>query len=298
MLFTFFTFLACQPSREIIQLVDDNNFEFSSEITAESTVVLGGEDALIDWSSLSLDLLGRPLDEGADLDLLSILHFPRLSKGEVLFGISNESLKQSDLNGYVELSPEAGMTQAWLSEFSIQGTFVEPSEHILADSGTYLIRALSSAEETLMLSFFFPEAEGESAVLMHNDSASLDYTVDLQGADEIIVPDASEYVLSWSELSSSGTGIPIQQGQLDSLTLASFDADVDTLEANFLSLSSLSLRWFEADVYGKTALDLSTLSDSEGQPFSGFDEDRNWMISLGCGPCVNPAPLFVGVLIR
>ena len=54
------------------------------------------EDAVIDWSMITTDMLGNSID-ATMLDELSIIRFPRLSEEEVLLGINNETLKQSDL---------------------------------------------------------------------------------------------------------------------------------------------------------------------------------------------------------
>ena len=53
--------LACRPASQELILQDSNNYSFSSSITAESTPITEGEDAVIDWSGLGADMLGNSL---------------------------------------------------------------------------------------------------------------------------------------------------------------------------------------------------------------------------------------------
>ena len=87
------------------------------------------------WNELDRDFVGGGL-EADQLDELSIIRFPRLSQEEVLLGINNETLKQSDLSGFVEFDP-SGITQARLTEFSLQGTSVDPELDLLEELGTF-----------------------------------------------------------------------------------------------------------------------------------------------------------------
>ena len=46
---------------------------------------------------------------------------------------------------------------------------------------------------------------------------------------------------------------------------------------------------------GRT-IDLSTLTDANGNAFPGIDDSGVWMAALFCGKCNNPAPWSITIL--
>ena len=87
--------MGCMQASYEFVVADENNYSFDSSLTAQSTDIKEGEDAVIDWSMITTDMLGNSID-ATMVDELSIIRFPRLSQEEVLLGINNETLKQSD----------------------------------------------------------------------------------------------------------------------------------------------------------------------------------------------------------
>ena len=261
---------------------------------AESTDILGANDAILSWGSLTVDLLGQPLDPERDVSKIAILHFPRLSEEQVLDGIDHETLKQSDLNAYVEFFPEVGQTEVNLTDFSMQGVYVDPVEHLPADSGTYLLTFNSAEESTQTLTFFSPELNGGEKIDVDSETAFFDADVDLLSMTLPVVEPAQRYIVDWSELTRSGTGRPLSLASIDRFILAGFHAERSVLQNSFFGLSDLAISEYRSDVMGQTALDLSDLSDVNGVPFDGFDSDLTWLMFLRCSLCVNPAPLYVG----
>jgi hypothetical protein len=287
---------ACLPDSSRILLQDSQNYAFSSSIQAESTSTALSQDVRVDWSDLGRDMMGLEMDP-SEISKLSVLLFPRLSQAEVLFGLGNETLRQADLSGYAELEPEPGRTSAWLSSFSIQGVHVDPSEHLSDENGSYLLTAASADGETRMLAFLSPLAGEEvQEVLLHAGSASVDFDAGLSGQDLVPYEPSQRYLLDWSGLTASGTGAPLNLGQLDLLTLARFDETLAELEEGFLLLSSLAEAEYAADVAGAVSQDLSALEDEAGRTFPGFVGEGVWLVALRCSRCVNPSPLFVGVV--
>ena len=143
--------IGCTAAVEVISFGDNHNYEFSSTIEAQSTGIIPEQDAVVDWGGLDQGLLGYAIDPKTEIDKFSILHFPRLSESEILVGISNETLKQSDLAEYAEYYPTVNQTQTTLTSFSFQGTTVDPVEHLEEDTGRFLLSAISEGGETQML---------------------------------------------------------------------------------------------------------------------------------------------------
>ena len=141
------------PKSAEIALNDENNFYFTSQVEAQSIAIVAEQDATVDWSGLSVDMLGNEM-MATEINMVSVVLFPRLSQDDVLFGISNETLRQSDLSGYVEYYPQDNETSSRLTEFSMQGTFIDPQEHFTTDSGTFLLTFSSNEMFTRTLMFF------------------------------------------------------------------------------------------------------------------------------------------------
>ena len=144
-----------------------------------------------------------------------------------------------------------------------------------------------------MLAFFTTQSDDtDTDFFLHSQSATLSYTVDLQTAPALSMTKASNYVIDWSRITQSGTGTPIQGGQIDSLLLAGFTtAEHESLEDGFLQLPDLADEYYTLGLGFETAIDLSVL---EEQGFVGLHSQEHWLLGLQCGRCLNPAPLFVG----
>ena len=277
--------IGCQLSTFEIVLEDQNNYAFDASFSVESTPILEAEDALLQWSELSKDLLGNDL-ELSEIDRLSIIRFPRLSQESVLLGLEHDTLKQSDLSGGVELDP-SNRAEAWLSEFSMQGTTLIPEEELLEELGTYLI--FGNKEERVVSLHFFEPIIGiaNQEIQLTDQSTVIDYTVAF--GEDILAEDAKELYVDWSNLSETGTGNPIDLVRIDRLVLAGFSQSIDALEADFLRSRALADVIIEADVAGVDAIPFSRI---EG--FESFDPELTWLIALECSLCLNPAPFFVG----
>lgn len=282
--------IACNQNAEII-LLDEHNFSFSSNIITESTPIPEMEDALVDWSALTEDLLGSPLDPTVDIGDVSLIRFGVLSEEEVIDGINNESLRQSDLTGFVDYTPQDGEISALLSDFQINGTFVDIEQDIRADGGTYLVSLSSPDGEYLTFTFFDPMAGAKpSDVSIHDGSAQLEFALDMDAGTAIAVGRGERKVLTWSQLTTTGAGNPLVLSNIDTLMLARYERDLEDLEADFLQLESLADELYIVDVTGLASLDLSTV---EG--FSDFGGDGTWLVALRCSTCVNPSPPFLGL---
>jgi len=68
------------------------------------------------------------------------------------------------------------------------------------------------------------------------------------------------------------------------------------LQQDFLNLEDLADGWWTGQVVAGASLDLSTLMNASGQPFTGIDSTGVWMAALFCGNCNNPAPWSITIL--
>ncbi len=280
---------ACSGSVEIV-LDDSNNFEFQSTIIADSIVVPSGGDSLVDWSGLTADILSQTVDPTSDIEDLNIVRFADLTQEEVIDGINNETLKQSDLTGFVAYSPSSGETSAMLSDFSISGTYVDVATEIQEGMGTYLVSA-SSPDEYLSFVFFEPQVGAPDATIALTDqSAILEFTLDLDAGAPLTAATGDQTVVTWSKLTTNGAGNAIVLSNIDRLMLARYTLSLEDLEARFLELEDLAEEMYIVDVAGLGSYDLMEL---EG--FAGFEGEGTWLLAMRCSTCVNPSPQFVGL---
>ena len=286
--------LACIPDLEVLSFADEHNFQFSSSLFSDPVQVQAENDLDLDWSLLTQDLLGNAINPEQDIAKISLLLFASLSHEQVLAGVSNENLRQSDLSGYAEYFPSAGEVRASVTQFSLQGVDVDPVEHLYPNAGTFMLLAANAREESLMLSFF--ETVEDSSVVnvgLSSQSTSLSYTANLREQERLSAGPAQRYVLDWSQLTKSGTGTPLQGGQLDSIMIAGFSESIAELETQFLQLPTLADEIYILDLEYETAIDMERLRE-EG--FQNFSTQDRWLIALRCSRCLNPAPLFVGII--
>ena len=283
-----FLLFSCNGAVEIV-LADTNNFDFQSNIIAESVAVPSAEDSLVDWSGLTKDILSQDVEPTSDIDELNIVRFADLTQEEVIDGINNETLKQSDLTGFVAFEPEGG-TSAMLSEFSISGTFVDVAAEIQEGMGTYLISA-SSPDEYLSFVFFEPTIGAAPATIgLTDQSAVLEFELDLDAGARLLADNGEQVVVTWSQLTTNGAGNAIVLSNIDRLMLARYTLSFEELEARFLELEDIADELYTADVAGLGSYDLMEL---EG--FTGFSGDGTWLLAMRCSTCVNPSPQFVGL---
>ena len=61
----------CVADNQIV-ITDDTNYSFSSTLTIQSTVVRDAENLQFDWSGVTVDFFGAPVDPATDIDMILI----------------------------------------------------------------------------------------------------------------------------------------------------------------------------------------------------------------------------------
>jgi hypothetical protein len=291
--------LACGGTETIV-LTDAQNYAFTSMISADCQTIPAGQDSRVDWSALTADILGNTLDPAKDVDTLQLALFPDLTSEQVLAGINDDTLAQSDVAGFADLQPPDGTTESTLSAFDTMGTPLDVAQ-IVADGSTYLLNASTQLEDGRVrydtFTFLCPTATDEAATIaLAPDSATLEWTVDLDGAEPIDMLGAKKIIVDWSELTQNGSDLEIDLADIDRMLLARYDEDLAAIEADFLRVEALAEDTWSADVEGWGDWPLSDLESPEGEAFTGFEGDGTWILALQCTTCINPAPPFLGVV--
>ena len=281
---------------ELGPLTDAQNYSYFSEISADLQVV-GPGDGTLDWSTLDVDLLDRSIDPADDVDDVQIIRYNDKTVAELLVAINDDTLQMSWVSGAVE-HVNQGETTADFADFLILGvgTPINPDTEVVAGP-TYLVNAAS--EDVIgyrQLTFFtVDETSDNHDVSLTPDSASLDFGVDLTSAERIPIKNADSYIIDWTDLTIDGTGGEIRLADIDELLLARYDMPIEDVEGDFLRIEEIADRMYSADIGGLPEYELYDLTDRDGAPFDGFDDEGTWLLALRCTTCINPAPPFVGV---
>ena len=291
----FATVAGCSKETTVV-LMDDNNYYFLADVSADAQEVAAQTVADVDWSGLTTDLLGRDMDPTTDLNIIRLIRFT-LTEAEVIEGINIDNLRQSDVSGNADFEIVGGETSAPLDEFLFLGSEFPVKEELLDIEDAYLLSAISitdtGGEDYRMFSFIDPVDGGAvNDITVTSDSASLDYTVDITSTTPIVMTGT---VVNWAALTQDGSDQTIALSNIDSIMVAKFSDSVSAIEADFLKIEENADQLFTANVEGLGEYDLTGLTDASGAAFTAVD-DNTWILALRCGSCISPAPLFLGTL--
>ncbi len=285
---------------------DANNYSYVADLQIQSQEVAAGADSLVDWSGMSVDMRGRSVDP-TGVDRVMLVAF-NISKDDVITAINNNSLLQSDVRVYYQFDNTDGATSASLTDFSILGNDFIPSQDMIEHPGetwTWLVSTMDEANgriDVLSTTFVDPlDSSSNQDIAFGNDTAVLDFTVDLHSADALYAiagePDTS---FNWAGATTEAGGQPFDEAKASRLLIGHIrGATVSDVEANVLTVLDTADELFYADAYGKDEVLLSEAEErTTGATFAGFDTDGVWLVGIECTnqTCLSPAPLLMTVV--
>jgi hypothetical protein len=284
---------------EATSLLNENNYSWSGGLNIPSYETAEKVDVKIDWGALTTDMLCHDLDPVADIDSIGLTRFPRLSESEVSQGLTNNSLLQSDTNGYVgcEVGDE---TSCMLSDLNFSGTSYDTVSVYEEAQGTFLLSISEGTDPgkgVRAVGFLSPRAEStvtEANLEDNCDIVAMD--VDMEALTKLAIPAGETPTIEWSSVSVAGNGEPVIPGDLDQVMVAHYTQSVTELEAGFLDIETLASELYTLQLDGGTEAGLLGLVTEDGTGFSGFTTDGTWLLALRCLECTNPAPIFLTVV--
>lgn len=286
------------PTGEI-PLSDANNYAYTGDIDVPSFPTAAGVDIRFDWSGADSDLQCHDLDPVADIDNLAVLVLPNLDEAGVEQGLSDDTLQQADMGGYVAFAP-GDATEAWLSAFTFFGTDTDIEALHELDTGSWLLLATTGTTLGVgarLLALFSAEASATATeVRIDPGCGMLSFEADLESLTPVPVLTAGPWLLDWTAVMLDGRGHAIEAQRIDELMVARFPGrSAAELEAGFLDLELDAEELWRLELTGGTTADLTSLSNEAGA-FPGFAAEGPWLLALRCTLCSNPAPRFLTLL--
>jgi hypothetical protein len=253
---------------DVVVLEDRHQAEIAVELSPDPLQVLSGlQELSITVDQLGVDSLGRQL-EVAEIVELQMFVFPELGLEEVARGLGDDTLIQSDVGIFLESEPGEPLPLA--EEFAF-----------LEGEGTWLLAAVDAQEEVRRMAFLIPSDEGVEELDWRADSAQI--TVDLSWGE----PLAWGAVYDWSGVTVDVQGRELLHRQLDRISAARVELDLEELASRFIELEELATERVDADLEGQVKLSADRLP--------GFEPGAGWVMGLSCASCSSPVPR---VLVR
>ncbi len=276
-------------------LTDATNYDYSLDIMIQEIMFTPSAEGVIDWTALTRDLQGFPVDPAVDVTVLDLVWFRDLTHAQVEEAIVTGSLVQASVGLLGRGQPAPGTTTMPFGALDVYGTPFLPTQYFPEPGGSWLLRVTTATNESAMLAFLVP-TEGERTVYVHNESARLDFAADLRSLAPVRLDGITK--VGWKSLTQDGRGAPIDPLLLQELSLARYDNRTpEELEVRFFELESLADATYTLNVYGDDVADLADTVDSSGAAFPGFgDTESTWILALRCILCSTPAPSYLTLI--
>lgn len=287
-----------------------NNYTFSSTITLTPVMVKPEAELTFDWSAVTKDFMGHDLDPAADIDTANLVLWA-LNEEDLQTKLNADQLKQSE--SVVPAMSETNNTATSVGLFDFAAPSGEPltEDQILPymnattyppDEHTYTFiiatgSLISGGRSRMIQSLKLDPASSNTTVTLSNDSTKLEYTVDLHSLQPTLVPPGkADLSVDWADILTNAMGNTFQPTQITEVRVAHYTQTPAELEEEFLDLELIADNtWRNQEIAG-TSIDLSMLTDENGQAFPGISAEGTWVLGLVCGACRNPAPWYITFL--
>jgi hypothetical protein len=305
---------ACGAEPFSFAITDETNYAFTNTVDVAMTTLKDATDLTFDWSALTRDFFGRTLDPLADINMVMISLWEQTPE-ELEASIARDQLERSEGEGAIMTYPDGSYTSQNLLSFGVLGNPLPEADEIWSrfdtshpdfeypqDQYTFLLTAntgTTAGKDSRMLAMFnLDPASTNTALSLTDDSAVLDFTVDLKRATPVVVPARQpSLTIDWNAMTTNALGNEYLPAQITEAVVAHFDTtSLAELEDDFVNLEELADGWWSGEVASGTSIDLAMLHDANGA-FPGIDENGTWLVALFCTiGCNNPAPWSITIL--
>ena len=291
-----------------LYIEDPSNYSYTNTLTLAHSTVKDRTNLTFGWGQITKDFLGHPVDPAQDIDKLLVTLW-QLTPAQIADALRQDSLSLSYNAGALEHLSQGTVTSIDLYSLSVVGGDVPEPETLWSffdtqspgyefpqDTHTFLVMAQTgtiAGKNTRMLhTFTLDPSAAETNIELTDASTSLEFTVDLERAQEQQLPlGTADLEFDWSQMTTNSLGNEFNGLQINEAVVAHFSLTRPELEENFLNLREIHDAWYSTTSIAGTSVDLSTLTDDAGAAFPGISAGGLWMVALFCTEdCNSPAP--------
>jgi len=269
-------------------LLHGNGGTLGLDVTASVSVQGAelGEDVVIAWTELSVDLLGLPV---AEPDELRLWAFSDLSREQIAAGVVADTLESSSVLTLYACQPHERACA--FSDLEVYGHDYDVRDDFGVLDATWLL-TLHGAGRRGVQSLGFIEPGSGDVVTIDDGTAGL--SLGVSGGQPISVAAGSDPELDWSGLDTDAQGGTLASYRLDLLGLFHLPVGPGELENSLQAhgLSGAPAWWLEVP-----DRDRARLSELQGdEPFDGVDGEGTWLLGLYESSSIRPLPRVLLVL--
>jgi hypothetical protein len=282
----------------VVTLTDDDGATLESSIEVAEVEVATGVDVLLDWSRLTQDLWGNPLDPLADAQRASLYHFNMDDLDAVIDGILHGTLYQSVLDLQVTCRSETASCH--MSEFSFMlGHAVDVVDMFEQADGIWLLAVQSNdgQQDLAYLALVPVPGAGAETAEVSDASSTGHLDADMHDLPVVTVAHDGQMVVDWSALTRDCFGDQLDPRLIDSLKLARVPEDLlDDPQQVIVHLGEVAEELWVASVpNSQSSFPLADVQRAEtgARGFQGPDGPDAWLLTLSCAGCGDLLPRYL-----
>ena len=283
-----------------LDFTNGDNYSYGGTVDIPVIQTAAGVNIHVCFDQLSSDMQCHDTDPATDVVNVGLTRVPDLTPAEINEKIANDTLRQEDTTGYVDVRTD-GATCVDTEDMSFLGTPLNvPNEYY--DGAIYLLFLSESTQPGVgnrMVVMLEPKDEltDVTDVDIPNGCGILDFSADLSSADSKLVCPKSSTKVDWSAVDTNGLGSPLTPSSVDQLVLAHYnDMTAADLEKNFFDLRLLADEEWTLATGGEEKANLKDAVNASGDNFDEFESTGLYLLALNLTSSPNPAPKFLTVL--
>lgn len=287
-----------------ILVLDENNYSATATLTIPIVETEAGTNVEFCLDDLVANLQCHELQPIADIDNVSFLQIPGLSKDEVKQRMEADTLATSDVKTYMDYHTDHSANCVNLADMSSFGTPINVETDYTDDPDmTYLVlfsKGTSPGVGAQSMMFLEPTAGAGSEAPAKTGCDMLEFVADLHSSAPLSIPNEGPWAIDWRGLTKDSQGNPVKFNKIDRLVVGFYEnLTLTDLEEQIFDLEELPKDLYEIALTGQRDADLAdAVHTVSGEKFSGFEQDGEgvWIFGLLCGGCQTPAPIVLSTI--
>jgi hypothetical protein len=291
-----------QPVGNVV-MRDQNSYTSVSSLTIPTVQTASGADLQVCWGDIMKDILCHDVSVASDINNVSFLQIPGLSKDAIREKLAKGTLTQNEVAVYREFHTTASSTCATLSQFAFGSQLVPATDYVTAANKSYMLlfstgTTPGSGAKTML--FLDPVASSTNMMVAAPASSCdiLSFQANLTTPMPLSIPMNGDWVVDWSQITKDSMGNKVTFQLIDSLMLGYYEGKTVTqLEDMFKDIDMIATTLWEVAIpTGQKHMDLKNAKTSAGVAFSGFTGNGIYAVALLCSSCQVPAPVAMSIL--